>query len=143
MKKFLFWIYVFLYNCLPAQTYSLQQCIHKALETNPELKMLRLNTKTTELQHRQSKWNLLPSVNVGSGVNYNIGYSINPLNYSFEERNSFSGNINLSSQVTLFQGFQQLKTIQKAEIDHRAVDYQIQSLENNIKINVNVNYGLI
>ena len=138
-KVFIFLISYFLlliYPDLKCQTYSLQQCIHKALETNPELKMLRLNTKTTELQHRQSKWNLLPSVNVGSGVNYNIGYSINPLNYSFEERNAFSGNINLSSQVTLFQGFQQLKTIQKAEIDHQAVDYQIQSLENTIKINI-------
>jgi outer membrane protein len=127
---------IFNYSLLNGQTYTLQQCIHKALETNPELKMLRLSTKTTELQHRQSKWNLLPSVNVGSGVNYNIGYTINPLNFSFEERNAFSGNVNLSSQVTLFQGFQQLKTIQKAEIDHQAVDYQIQSLENNIKMNV-------
>ena len=138
-KVFIFLISYFLlliYPDLKCQTYSLQQCIHKALETNPELKMLRLNTKTTELQHRQSKWNLLPSVNVGSGVNYNIGYSINPLDYTFDERNSFSGNINLSSQLTLFQGFQQLKTIQKAEIDHRAVDFQIQSLENTIKINI-------
>ena len=136
MKQFWFWIHVFLYNCLPAQTYTLQQSIHKALETNPELKMLRLTTKSTELQYKQSKWNLLPSVNVASGVNYNIGYTINPLNFSFEERNALSGNINLSSQVTLFQGFQQLKTIQKTAIDHQAVDFQIQSLENNIKINI-------
>jgi outer membrane protein len=138
-KGFIFLTFYFLlliYPDLNCQTYTLQQCIHKALETNPELKMLRLSTKTTELQHRQSKWNLLPSVNIGSGVNYNIGYTINPLNFSFEERNAFSGNVNLSSQVTLFQGFQQLKTIQKAEIDHQAVDYQIQSLENNIKINI-------
>jgi outer membrane protein len=124
------------YSLLNSQTYSLQDCIRLATENNIDIKIQRLNVQSTHLQHRQTKNNLLPSLNLSTGTNYNIGYSISPLDYSYSSKNSFSGNLNISSQVTLFSGFQQLRAIEKAEIDKNAVVYQIQSIENNVKIQV-------
>jgi outer membrane protein len=122
------------YSILHCQTYTLQDCIRIALDRNIDIKIQKLALEQGKVQHRQTKNNLLPSLNLGSGVNYNIGYSINPLDYTFIEQNSFSGSANISSQVTLFQGFQQLKAIQKAELDYTAGSYQIRIIENQIKI---------
>jgi outer membrane protein len=106
------------------------------MEKSIDIRIQKLNKESAFLQNRQAKYNLLPSVNIGSGVNYNLGYSISPLDYSFIEQNSLSGSLNLSAQVTLFQGFQQLKNIQKTKIDYQVWDYQIKQIENNLKIQV-------
>jgi outer membrane protein len=124
------------YSLVHCQTYSLNDCIILAIQNNVDIKIQKLNAQSTHLQHKQTKNNLLPSLNIGTGVNYNIGYSISPLDYSYSTKNSFSGNLSISSQVTLFQGFQQLRAIEKAEIDNLSVTYQIQSIENNVKIQV-------
>jgi len=134
-------LYTFIFftgNCslVTGQAYSLQDCIRIAIEKNIDIQVARLNIENARLQHLQAKYNLLPSLNIGTGVNYNIGYSISPLDYSYIEQNSLSGSVNISSQVTLFQGFQQLRNIQKTEIDYNAGSYQIHILENSIKIQV-------
>ena len=119
-----------------SQTYSLDDCIKRAMEKSIDIRIQKLNKESAFLQNRQAKFNLLPSVNIGSGVNYNIGYSISPLDYSYIEQNSISGNLNLSAQIILFQGFQQLKTIQKTKLDYQVWDYQVKQIENNLKIQV-------
>jgi outer membrane protein len=130
-----FFMFLNIYS-LSSQVYSLEDCIQRAMEKSIDIRIQKLNKESAFLQNRQAKYNLLPSVNIGSGVNYNLGYSISPLDYSFIEQNSLSGSLNLSAQVTLFQGFQQLKNIQKTKIDYQVWDYQIKQIENNLKIQV-------
>jgi outer membrane protein len=125
---------------LSSQVYSLEDCIQRAIEKSIDIRIQKLNKESAFLQNRQAKYNLLPSVNIGSGVNYNLGYSISPLDYSYIEQNSLSGSLNLSAQVTLFQGFQQLKNIQKTKIDYQVWDYQVKQIENNLKIQVTTLY---
>lgn len=124
------------YSILIGQTYSIDDCIRIAIEKSNDIQIQRLNIESSRLQHRQAKNNLLPSLNIGTGTNYTVGYSISPLDYSYIDQNSLSGNININSQITLFQGFQQLRNIERAEIDYNAGSYQVHIIENNIKIQV-------
>ncbi len=134
-----FFMFLNIYS-LSSQVYSLEDCIQRAIEKSIDIRIQKLNKESAFLQNRQAKYNLLPSVNIGSGVNYNLGYSISPLDYSYIEQNSLSGSLNLSAQVTLFQGFQQLKNIQKTKIDYQVWDYQVKQIENNLKIQVTTLY---
>lgn len=121
---------------LSSQVYTLEDCIKRAIEKSIDIRIQKLNKESAYLQNRQAKYNLLPSVSMSSGVNYNLGYSISPLDYSYIAQNSLSGSLNLSAQVTLFQGFQQLKNIQKTKIDYQVWDYHVKQIENNLKIQV-------
>lgn len=130
-----FFMFLNIYS-LSSQVYTLEDCIKRAIEKSIDIRIQKLNKESAYLQNRQAKYNLLPSVSMSSGVNYNLGYSISPLDYSYIAQNSLSGSLNLSAQVTLFQGFQQLKNIQKTKIDYQVWDYHVKQIENNLKIQV-------
>ena len=136
MRRYSSLLFIIYYLNLHGQTYRLDDCIRIAIEKSNDIQIQRLNIESARIQHRQAKNNLLPSLNIGTSTNYNIGYSISPLDYSYIEQNSLSGSINISSQMTLFQGFQQLRNIQKTEIDYNAGNYQILILENSVRIQV-------
>jgi len=67
------------------KSYALNQCIAIALENNLDLKSTNLTATTERINYRQSKTNLLPSLNGNYNIGVNNGRSIDPFtnDYNF------------------------------------------------------------
>ena len=90
----------------PPNTYSLEDCIRIALETNPQVKISELDVKTNENAYQQSRWQRWPSLSFSAGQGFSSGRNIDPYTNVYVQRNVNSNNFQLGSSVVLFNGFQ-------------------------------------
>ncbi|KAA6441697.1 hypothetical protein FEM33_01500 [Dyadobacter flavalbus] len=58
----------------PANTYSLEDCIRIALETNPQVKQAELQVQSDNNIYQQSKWQRFPSVSFSAGQGFSFGF---------------------------------------------------------------------
>ena len=63
--------------------YSLEDCIEVALENNLNLQSAKIRQTSADVNFKQSKANLLPSVNGSYNVGVNNGRSIDPFTNDF------------------------------------------------------------
>jgi outer membrane protein len=123
-----------------SQRYSLRQCIEIALQNNLQIKQGQLNVQNSELQLRQSKLNLLPTVNAFANQSFNSGYNINPVTNSFSTLSIRSNNYQLSGQATLFNGFALQNAIKQNDLFLQSTEMNLRATQNNVSILVVQNY---
>src|ERR1043165_5955215 len=95
----------------PASPMTLEQCIDYALKNNIQIKQSQLNTELSQVALTQSKANLLPSLNANASHSYNIGRTIDRFTNQFADAQVLSQNFGVSTDVNLFNGFQNINTI--------------------------------
>ena len=93
------------------QKITLEQAIQLALENNIQLKQAQFGVAISDEDFKQSKFNLTPSLNAGSNLNYSLGRTFDQLSGQPFDQSITSGNGNLNSSVVLFQGFQRINQI--------------------------------
>jgi len=116
MKRILIILTLFLILCLEDITaqvkqWTLEDCINYAVTNNIGLKRQRLQTETAEVNFLKSKMDLLPSVNLGSDASIQYGRSIDPISNGVTFLQNFRNGYQLSSSISLFNGFATLNTI--------------------------------
>jgi outer membrane protein len=84
----------------------------------------------------QSKFQILPNLNAGANQNYSFGRSLDPYTYDFSEQNVKSSNFQLSSSITLFNGFQAVNTIRQNQLNLKAAIQDVEKLKNDIALNI-------
>jgi outer membrane protein len=94
-----------------AKQWTLEDCINYAVTNNIGLKRQRLQTETAEVNFLKSKMDLLPSVNFRSDASIQYGRSIDPRSNGVTFLQNFSNGYQLSSSISLFNGFATLNTI--------------------------------
>jgi len=107
MKKYIiaaFSVFLTFGSMQAQQKWSLEQCIDYALKNNISLKSSELNTKTQEIKHQMAKNQRLPDLTGSGSQNLSFGQSENNQGF-YENKNSQSYSVGLSSSVTLFNGF--------------------------------------
>ena len=62
----------------PANTYSLEDCIRIALETNPQVKQSEITVQTNGNTYEQSKWQRWPSISFSASQGFRSGRNIDP-----------------------------------------------------------------
>ncbi len=100
--------------------WTLEECIHYAIDHNLQLNDFDFNTQSNKETYRQSVRNLLPIINGSADYSINFGRSINPEDNSFVNTEFFSNNYNLNSSFDLFQGFQKLNSIKASKLLYKA-----------------------
>ena len=115
---------------------SLTQCINIAKAKNISLQQAQLSLASGKIQLDQSKTNRLPNLNGNAGHNYNFGRSIDPFTNQFVNQSIQSNNFSLSSNVTLFNGFQLQNTIKQNENNLKVAEKDLEVLNNNISLSV-------
>jgi outer membrane protein len=103
---------VFLSTILFSQvTWNLVKCTNYAVENNIELSITNNEVVTQQINLTESKANLLPNLNAGSGVGMNFGRNIdgNTNEVTFDQ--TLGNNYWVESSVNLFQGLVQYNTI--------------------------------
>jgi len=117
-------------------SWTLQDCMKQANKENLSIKQQELGSKISRSNLIQSKFDLMPSLNVYGSQGYNFGRAIDPLTNDFTEDNTQSNNFSLSSSLTLFSGFQKVNTIRKNNLDFLASLYDVQQTRNDISLSV-------
>ena len=86
-------------------TYDLQECINLALENNLDLKSASLNRESANVNFKQSKNALLPTLNGNYNIGKTDGRSIDPFTNSYINEQLTFSNAGLQIDAVVFNGF--------------------------------------
>jgi len=132
--------FIFFAKLLMAQTsdsYTLQKCIEIALANNITMKQSLLTVEGNKVAVNQAKMNRYPNLNAGASQSLNFGRSVNPYdNTVVANQKVNSSSLSLSSNVNLFSGFQNERTIQQRRLNLKASQEDIATTRNNIVLGV-------
>lgn len=115
---------------------NLEECIEYALKNNIQIKQSVLNTELSHINLVQSQANLLPSLNANASHSYNYGRTIDRFTNQFATQQVLSQNLSLSSDITLFNGLQNINSIQQNKYDYTAGKYDVEKIRNDVSLNV-------
>lgn len=118
------------------QPMTLEACIEYALNNNIQIKQSELNTQLSQLNLTQSKANLLPSLNGNVSHSYNFGRTIDRFTNEFATQQVLSQNLSLSSDIVVFNGLQNINTIQQNKYSFLASKYDVDKIKNDVSLNV-------
>lgn len=93
------------------ESWSLDKCINYALENNVDLNISLNNAEAQKLSVLESKAKLLPTLNLGSGVHYSFGRTIDGSTNTITFDQTMYNNYGLSSSIDLFKGFVKVNTV--------------------------------
>lgn len=120
--------------------WTLQECIAYAHENNLTIKQSELNLKSTDLAQDAAKAFLLPNLNFGGGYFWQFGLSIDPTTNTRSPGSRQTASYTVSSSWVLFDGLQNIKSIQRAKLDYMASVYNLEDIKNDISINIASGY---
>jgi len=134
---------LFSINIAAQELWSLEKCINYAFENNLQIKQSILDANSSDLDLNQSKLNMIPSLNSRVSQNYNWGRNLDPQTnlYTTDQTQQFYANI--SSEVTLFDGLQQINNVRQKQFDYLAKKYDSDKIMNDISLNIAASYLLI
>lgn len=123
------------------EPWSLEQCINYALEHNIQIKQQTLNTEYNGNLLEQSKADLYPNLTGSASYGSSFGRALDQTTYQFTQNQTVQSiNMNLSSSVTLFSGFQKVNTIRQNEFNLQASLQDLEKLKNDISLNIAAAY---
>ena len=134
---------LFSINIVAQELWSLERCINHAFENNLQIKQSILDANASDLDLRQSKLNMVPSLNSNISQNYNWGRNLDPQTnlYTTDQTQQFYANVN--SDITLFNGLQQINDVRQKQFDYLAKKYDSDKIMNDISLNIAASYLLI
>lgn len=122
------------------QVWSLEDCVNHAINNNIQIKQQELSTKYYQNLEKQSKLDILPSLNTGAQQTYTFGRSVDPYTYEFSTENFKSNNFYVNSSLTVFNGLQKINNIRKSNFDLQASIQDLEKAKNDIALNIAAAY---
>ncbi len=116
--------------------WTLDQCIKYAWENNFSIQNQDLGVKIREADYRQSKYDILPSLNAQSSFNQYFGRSIDPSSNNYVDVKFFYNSYGAYSSVDIFNGFVKLNTIGMQRYNLLAEKNKLQQVKNQIAFTV-------
>ena len=138
LKPVLAMMLFFTFLTAPAQEklWTLEDCIEYALDNNIDIKKQMLMVENQQAILLQSKLDMLPSLNAGATHGYNWGRTIDRYTNEFATARVQSNNFYLGTQFNLFQGLQQINTVNRTKLDWMASQYDLDMMMDDISIAV-------
>ncbi len=139
MRKYILTISVLLFTALftyGQDAWSLEDCISYAMENNIMIKQTELNSQYNENTLSQSKMNRLPNLNASASYDVSFGRNPDLTSYQVIDDRISSAFTGISSNATLFNGFQQKNTIEKNEFNLMASIENTEKIRNDISLNI-------
>ncbi|GGG34902.1 TolC family protein [Bizionia arctica] len=124
----------------PDGSYTLNECIAIALENNLNLKSTALVANSADINFKQSKANMLPSLNGSYNIGMNNGRSIDPFTNLFINQELTFSNANLNLDATIFNGFRLLNSVKQGQLNKQAAEMEIEEAKQNLVLSVTLAY---
>lgn len=151
MKKIIFALIIFnLFSAFiyPQEIINLKKAVNTAIENNPGLQKVRNNLEIQKLVIKNTRGDLYPTLGVTAGWNRNNSFSKggtifqNGFPITIGDQSLWQSNLNLgiNTQVTLFNGFANYKSIdiENENLASLAINYE--KLKYDILINIYTKY---
>ena len=132
-----------LWNCTPIlaqENWTLNRCIHFALENNLTHRLYELDERTAKIDATQSKLNLLPSVSASSSAGISYGRSVDPNSNDVVNTDFFNSNSSLNSGIGLFHGFIQMNRIAYTKFRLQAARWKKINYQDDLAFDVLTSY---
>lgn len=145
-KKSFFYILLFTLNFpffaqnQEEKQYTLKECINIALENNLSLKSTKNSQKSAKINFKQSKANLLPSINGSYSLGVNNGRSIDPFTNDFINQQLTFSSANLNLNANVFNGFRLLNSLKQQRLNSKAASLEVEQEKQNLILNVTLGY---
>ncbi|HAM98750.1 MAG TPA: hypothetical protein DCQ26_09065 [Marinilabiliales bacterium] len=135
--KFILLILLFIgFGQLKAQElWSLEKCVTYAIENNIQIKQQALNVNYQENQLKQSKYDVYPNLNAGLSQRFDFGLAKGGDDVN-RSGNAMSLSGQISSNMTLFNGFTKVNTIKKRDLDLQASLQDLEKAKDDISLAV-------
>jgi len=134
---------LFSVSVVAQELWSLEKCINYAFEHNLQIKQSELDVASSNEDLRQSKLNILPSLNGSFSHNFGWGRSYDNAQGIFINENTMQNFISANSNLTLFEGLTQVNDVRKKQLDYLAKKYDSEKIKNDISLNIAASYLLI
>jgi outer membrane protein len=118
------------------KVWSLQECIDYAFENNLTIQQNELSLRSAEISKDVAVANLFPNLNFSGGYFWQFGFNIDPITNQRLRGDRQTSSVTLSSQWVIFDGLQNYKQISKARLDYMASLYNLESIKNDIGLNI-------
>lgn len=116
--------------------WTLEECVTYAVENNLTVEQFELDLENAKIDKSDALGNLLPNLNGSSSISERSGLVIDPQTNSNVSGTILSVSPSISSGVTLFNGLQNYKQIQRAKINAIANQYRLDDLKDDIRLQV-------
>jgi outer membrane protein len=138
MKTLFFAVAFFSFLAASSQEkeWTLEDCINFALDSNINIKKQVLAVESQKAQLLQDYLIMLPDLNAGATHGYNWGQTVDRYTNTFATTRVQSNNFYLGTNLNLFQGLRQINTVNKAELDYKAIQYDLDLMMDDISIAV-------
>ena len=119
-------------------TWSLQECIDYAVQQSPQMESQRAGNRKQDLDLRDARLNLLPSLSAGTNAGSTFGRSPDPNTNTYSNTQYFANSYSIDASMPLFSGFSGIHNVrfQKfaqlrglKETEKRADDIALQVLQ--------------
>ncbi len=108
--------------------FSLEECIRYAEENNYTLQTYGLNIQSSEINLKQAKENIAPSVS--ASVSQGLGTN------HYQKSVSWNGNYGISAGMTLFNGLSNYNSIKQSKLQVEQSQLQLEQNKNSIKVSL-------
>ncbi len=122
-------------------SWSLEKCISHALENNIQIKRQELQSGLAEKDLSQSYFNFTPSLNAGVEHSLSTGRALNTELYMWENKQQTFGSMGVRSEITLFNGLQNINTVAERKYSFLSSQEDLQKIKNDITLQI-MNYYL-
>jgi len=132
----------FLLNAQDQNTpiYTLQECINMAFQNNLNLRSALLRTETADVNFRQSKNALLPSINGNYNIGSTGGRSIDPFTNSYINEQLTFSNANLRLDAVVFNGFRLINNWKQQKLNLMAAEMEKEETKQDLILAVTLAY---
>lgn len=127
---------------LSAQTkkWTLEECVDYAIKNNISVKQSELDLKTSDIEKLEAVGGFLPTLNANANYSINTGASINPVTNQFQNETFKSFSAGANSNITLFNGLANWKTLQRTKLNKIANSYRLDKMKDDIALSVANSY---
>lgn len=126
-------------NSFAQEVITIQQAIDKTLSNNLQVQQSKLSESLSDVDLKQSKTALYPTLNANVGQNMNWGRNQSQSGL-FENTQRFSANGNLSTGVDLFSGLTKMNQIKQNKVLVSASKTNTEKVRNDLTLSVITSY---
>ena len=120
--------------------YTLQDCIDLAIENNLDLRIKELRAESSEVNFKENRNKIFPSLNMDYNLGVNNGRSIDPFTNNFINQELTFSNAGLSLDATIFNGFRIKNEIRQSRLNMQASEMEIEEAKQNLTLEVTLLY---
>jgi outer membrane protein len=135
-KIILFLLLVGLQLSAQDKKWTLEECVDYAIQNNISIKQSELDLKTSSVDKLEAIGGFLPTLNGNANYSVNTGASINPVTNQFQNQTFKSFSASANSNIVLFNGLANWKTLQRVKLNKIANSYRLDKMKDDIALSV-------